>query len=107
MRTAPLADVAQVVRSKNAGPFLLTLDVVFRGAAAYRASEAGAVFTRERIAELYGVPVGDVLAVIHYAPALAVKVTLRRSIPSGARGDTDVYGAQQHAPLLALEVPAP
>ncbi len=107
MRTAPLAEVAQVVRSKNAGPFLLTLDVVFRGAEPYRACKRAAVFTRETIAALYGVPVARVAAVIHYDPAHAVKVTLHRAVASGGPGDSDVYGSQQHAPLLEMQVPLP
>jgi hypothetical protein len=40
-----------------------------------------------------------------YAPAFAFKASFDRPIPSGAVGDTDVYGAQQHAPLLDVEVP--
>ena len=33
------------------------------------------------------------------------KATLPRLIPAGDIGDTDVYGAQQHAPLLDVEIP--
>ena len=33
-------------------------------------------------------------------PAKAVKVTIVRPISSGALGETDVYGAQQHAPFM-------
>jgi len=29
---------------------------------------------------------------------------MKRIIPSGSPGDTDVYGAQQHGPLLNMEV---
>lgn len=104
-----LADVARVIRSKNAGPFALTLDIIFRDRQSYIAavSEPGGL-SRERFAALYGCPLADVGPVIHYEPALAVKVTLRRALPSGSFGDSDVYGAQQHAPMLAhLTVPAP
>ncbi|RZV48885.1 MAG: DUF4387 family protein, partial [Sphingomonadaceae bacterium] len=31
-----LADIAPVIRSKNAGPTLLTIDVMFKDSAAYR-----------------------------------------------------------------------
>ena len=40
-----------------------------------------------------------------YPPAHAYKATIERKIASGAVGDTDVYGAQQHAPLLDVEIP--
>jgi hypothetical protein len=43
-----------------------------------------------------------VLGILAYPPAKAIKVTIRRPICSGDIGETDVYGAQQHAPLLDL-----
>ena len=46
----------------------------------------------------------DVEHIIGFDPASAIKVTFRRRIPSGAVGDTDIYGAQQHAPLLDVYV---
>ncbi|MCF6521821.1 DUF4387 domain-containing protein [Streptomyces sp. JJ36] len=105
--TAPLAELARIVRSKNAGPYELTLDVVFVGEAQYDVARRAGVLTRERIAGLYGVPAADVAEPVWFAPARAVKITLRRPLVSGQLGDTDVYGAQQHAPLLTLELPTP
>jgi hypothetical protein len=46
--------------------------------------------------------VDDVLKIVHFEPALAVKITIVRPRASGALGETDVYGAQQHAPLFEL-----
>jgi hypothetical protein len=48
-----------------------------------------------------------VVDIIEFEPAFAVKITLRRPWPSGAVGETDVYGAQQHVPLAghAIEWP--
>jgi hypothetical protein len=40
-----------------------------------------------------------------YDPALAFKATLPRLVPAGDIGDTDVYGAQQHGPLLDVDIP--
>ena len=104
--TVPLTRLARIIRSKNAGPFELTLDVLFRTARGLRHVQARNVFTRRRIARLYRVPVDDVLGILFFPPAHAVKITLKRRIPSGAPGDSDIYGAQQHAPLLTLRVPA-
>jgi hypothetical protein len=101
----PLREVARVIRSKNSGPYELTLDVIFPGEEVYRRVKAAGVFTREVVARLYGVPVEKVLKLVHYDPAFAVKATLVRPVVSGAVGETDVYGAQQHAPLLDLELP--
>lgn len=102
-----LVDVAEVIRSKNSGPFELTLDVIFRDWDIYRRVCAAGVFTPEAIARLYGIEAREVLGIIRFDPAKAIKINLRRPIPSGSPGDTDVYGAQQHAPLLAMEFTLP
>ena len=58
---------------------------------------------RRQVAQRYGRSENEV-AVLPFAPALAVKITLPRDIVSGDIGDRDVYGAQQHAPLLDIEL---
>ncbi|HHT72732.1 MAG TPA: DUF4387 domain-containing protein [Firmicutes bacterium] len=93
-------DVAAVIRSKNAGPFELTFDLMFTDRQAY--DEVRKNITPSKIAELYRIPVDDVLKIVHFEPALAVKITIVRPRASGALGETDVYGAQQHAPLFEL-----
>ncbi len=105
MKTVRLREVARVIRSKNAGPFELTLDVIFPGEALYRRVRDARVFTPATVAALYRLPVERVLKVVHYDPAFAVKATLARPLPSGALGESDVYGAQQHAPVLDMEIP--
>lgn len=105
MTTVRLRDVARVIRSKNSGPYELTLDVLFPDEAIYRRVREARVFTAAVVAALYGIPVERVLKVVHYDPSFAVKATLVRPLVSGAIGETDVYGAQQHAPLLDLELP--
>ena len=94
-----LSDIARVVRSKNAGPTLLTLDVIFRDETDF---ERGlAALNPEIVGELYCLPAGDV-TVISYPPAHAIKIVLPRATVAGSRGDRDAYGAQQHAPLLEV-----
>ena len=99
-----LKDIAKACKSKNAGPFHITLDIMFDDPALFERVRASGVITPRLIAGLYRVPVESVLFT-EYAPALAWKATIPRRLPSGAVGDTDVYGAQQHAPLLDIEVP--
>jgi hypothetical protein len=98
-----LTDVARVIRSKNSGPFELTLDIMFKDRAAFDAFRARGVLTPAVVARLYGVPEQHILKFIFFEPANAMKVTLRRPVPSGAPGDSDIYGAQQHAPLMTFE----
>jgi hypothetical protein len=102
-----IGDVAQFVTSKNAGPFLLTLDIVFADEATYRTFKSVKPLDRHVIAGLYGIPETDVLKIIEFDPAYAIKVTLRRPLSSGGLGETDVYGAQQHVPLMLHEIDWP
>ena len=61
------------------------------------------IISPELICRLYGVSAADILGVVYFEPAWAVKITMRRPVVSGSPGDSDVYGAQQHAPLLDIE----
>ena len=98
-----LSDIAQVIRSKNAGPRRLTLDLMFATDADYSRVVQSPALSRDRIGALYGVGVDDV-TVIPYPVGRAIKIVLARPIMAGDPGDRDVYGAQQHAPLLGLEI---
>ena len=97
--------LASIVRSKNAGPFRLTFDIFFPDAESYRRVAEGDVVTEDVVSNLYGVPVSDVFGPYHKPTLNAIKVTIVRPTPAGSFEDTDVYGAQQHVPLLRLEVP--
>lgn len=104
---ACLQDLATVLRSKNAGPFQVTLDLLFDDEAIYRRVLASGVLTAARIGALYGVEAQHV-SIIPFDRIRAVKVTLPRrwgSRGSGSPFDRDVYGAQQHGPLAELEIP--
>ncbi len=105
MTTRKLRDIASVVRSKNAGPFELTFDVMFDDVEIYEKVKSSGVFTSELFQRLYRVEPHRVLSVHCFDPALSFKATIARSISSGTAGDSDVFGAQQHAPLLDVEVP--
>lgn len=98
-----LRDMARVIRSKNAGPCLLTFDLMFPGPDEFAFVRGRLDRLRGEVARRYRVSENDV-RVIDYAPAQAVKVTIPREVVSGDIGDRDVYGAQQHAPFLDIEL---
>jgi hypothetical protein len=104
-RTVNIIDLADVIRSKNCGPYELTFDIVFKDRTCYALAVASGVFTADLFAHLYGITVDQVLNVVYFAEACAIKATIVRPIVSGDVGETDVYGAQQHAPLLTITVP--
>lgn len=98
-----LIDVATVIRSKNAGPLQITLDILFPDTATYEMACASESLRAAALARLYEVT-SDTLSVIYYRPARAIKVVIDRPIVAGTPGDCDVYGAQQHLPLLDIEL---
>lgn len=95
-----LKDIANVIRSKNAGPFELTLDVLLKDDAMFEKLKAADIINKKVIAELYRIPEEDVISIVYFPNAKAIKATIVRPLPSGALGERDVYGAQQHVPLV-------
>ena len=101
---ALIGDLAVVCKSKNADPYEVTIDAVFADKEIFEKVKASGVLCEDLFARLYNVRADEIIFTV-YDAGLAFKATLPRLIPAGDIGDTDVYGAQQHAPLLAVEVP--
>jgi hypothetical protein len=99
-----LKEIAKVIRSKNAGPFTLTIDLLFPSKETYEAVKNSGCINKETVSELYHMPKDDI-QIIFYPPGHAIKITMPRRVPSGDIADTDVYGAQHHSPFLNVEIP--
>ncbi|HPJ03521.1 MAG TPA: DUF4387 domain-containing protein [Candidatus Limiplasma sp.] len=102
---AKFGEMAKVLRSKNSGPFEITLDILFDDSALYKRAIDSGVLTRETVAALYHIPAEYVTVLVAFGAALGIKITYLRDVSSGSFGDRDVYGAQQHVPLMDLEIP--
>jgi len=98
-----LCALARVVRSKNAGPAQLTVDIFFDTDEGYAVAAGSPALDGAAVARLYG---HDAAQVQRYLlPDIrAIKFSMPRHICAGSPGDGDVYGAQQHARLLELEL---
>ena len=103
--TKKLSELAKTIRSKNAGVDLITFDIIFSDRATYERVKRARVLTRESVQRLYGLAPGRISDFVEFDPANAIKFTIYRSRPSGSPGDPDIFGAQQYAPLLDIEVP--
>lgn len=104
-KTDSLYDLAKILRSKNSGPYEVTFDVIFDNIDTYNRVKNSGVITKELISELYHVDVDTISVLEFFNPAYAFKITMKRYIESGSIGDTDVFGAQQHAPLMNIQIP--
>ena len=100
-----LYELARMLRSKNSGPFLITLDLFFDDLATYRRVVESGVLCEATLNSCYQLAAGQLLGIYFFESALGIKITYRRPVSSGTCGDRDVYGAQQHAPLMNLLSP--
>jgi len=99
-----LYEKAKILRSKNSGPFEITLDVLFDNEHDYKEVKNGDKLTKEVIAKAYNIESKDIHHFVYFDQSLGIKITIARKVSSGSPGDRDVYGAQQHAPLMDIEV---
>jgi hypothetical protein len=98
-----LWQAAKLIRSKNSGPFELTFDVIL-GPATYEKVRDAKVINADWFARTYRLK-SEVVAIINYDAANAIKITIPRPTISGDINDNDVFGGQQYGPLVDLEVP--
>jgi len=101
---AKLWEVTKLIRSKNAGPFELTFDVIFKDHATYERVRDSGLINAQWFAKTYRLT-PEVVNIINYDAASAIKITIPRPTISGDTNDSDVYGGQQYGPLVHLEVP--
>ncbi|NDQ58173.1 MAG: DUF4387 domain-containing protein [Acidipila sp.] len=98
-----LWEVTKLIRSKNAGPFELTFDIMFKNAEGFRAVQQSGRLSAELFSRFYRVPVEKVRIFV-LEPLLTIKVTIPRPIFSGELEDGDMYGGQFHGPLVSLPI---
>ena len=98
-----LYDIAMVCRSKNAGPFQMTIDLMFETVEQYMQVLNSPAFTVENIGMIYNTS-PEQIAIKPFERILTIKVVLPRANSSGSPLDSDVYGSQQHFPLGDLQI---
>ena len=104
-KSVKIGDLATFITSKNAGPFLLTVDIVFLGRSSLPSSGRDGCHQRRDGSEAVRYSAGAHAEGGVLRPGDAIKVTFKRPVGSGAIGETDVYGAQQHVPVMQYEIP--
>lgn len=87
---AELGQIAQKVRSKNAGPFWLTIDVFCGSAEVFQRVCKG--LKNDQIAQLYGVD-RQLMKRFDIADLNVVKISFPRPQVQGTRADRDMHGA--------------
>jgi hypothetical protein len=104
MATRRLFDLAKTIRSKNAGVDRITFDVIFADRASYELVCRSGALSRDAVCRIFGIPASRITDHVQFDPALAIKFTISRTVPSGSPGDGDIFGSQQYGPLLDVQV---
>lgn len=99
-----LASLAKTIRSKNAGTDKITFDIIFRERETYDLVRRSGALTRKTVCEVLNIDPERLTDFVEYDPGLAIKFTILRLRPSGSAGDGDIFGAQQYAPFLDLDI---
>ena len=96
-----LGELAHLVRSKNAGPYWMTLDVFFANDTDYE--QAAGVLTADAVAAAYQLDPAGVR--LYRMPHIRViKASFPRPVVQGSFGDRDMHSGQQYVPLAALRI---
>ncbi|KAF5609625.1 uncharacterized protein FSUBG_3832 [Fusarium subglutinans] len=105
-----LSDLCRIVRSKNAGPYEITIDAMFASKEAYEAVKSSDLLSISNIAKAVGISEEDIIWIGFFDPAISFKVTIPR-IRSGKKKsaggfmENDIHGSQEHMGLASLKLP--
>lgn len=102
-----LYTIAKVVRSKNAGPFEITMDVIFKNKETFEHVKECNALNEDKLSDVYQVQKNDIKALMFYSPCNAFKLTFARKHTSGSYMDNDIHGSQKHVPLMFIQIPDP
>ena len=98
-----IGDVAELVRSKNAGSFWQTLDIFLPDDDTYRLVAEADAISADTIARLYG-PAPETVAIYRLPSIRVVKISFPRATAQGGVLDRDMHAGQQHVPIAMLEL---
>jgi len=102
-----LHELATVLRSKSAGPFMNTIDIFFDTDEPYRRVRDSGILTKDLVARLYHINPKEVLGIFFVDKARGIKITVPKpyGVASGDPDCRDIYGALYYIPLQDVEIP--
>ncbi|MBL4803122.1 MAG: DUF4387 domain-containing protein [Emcibacter sp.] len=96
-------EVCRTVRSKVAGPFWVTMDLMFDSQESYDRYSQSPALSAEAIGKIYNI---DPAGVMHFpVPKLKVlKISYPRKTPQGGVEERDLHSGQQYTYILDVEL---
>lgn len=99
-----VSDLALEVRSKNAGPFWVTMELFMKDSDGYAIVADPGFLDAARIAGLYGIP-AQTIQIFRIPQLNVVKVSFPRPVVQGSLRDRDIHAGQHHVPLALMPLP--
>ncbi|CAG7560593.1 unnamed protein product [Fusarium equiseti] len=105
-----LSDICRVLRSKNAGPYEITIDAIFSSEEIYNTIKSSGLLSASNVAKAIGVGEDDIVWIGFFDPAISFKVTIprvRMGVKKSAGGfmESDIHGSQEHMGLASTRLP--
>ena len=100
---ATVKELSRYIRSKNAGPFWITMDIFFNDEANYHTVKNSSNLNQEKIGSLYRVK-PDSVKIFFVDNINVIKISIPREVPQGDAYERDMHGGQQYIELANLEV---
>lgn len=91
------------IRSKNAGPFWLTIDIFCASEAVYQCLKHTNSMTAHAIGQVFLVP-EETVKLFHLDLLQVIKISFPRPQVQGSVADRDMHAGQQYVRLLNLDI---
>ena len=99
-----IGELAKLVRSKNAGPLVMTIDIMFADSETYELVKETGVLNRMMVSEIYQMSENQV-QFFEVDNCYAFTISIPRPYFQGDIRDSDSHAGQQYAPFVDLLVP--
>jgi hypothetical protein len=100
---AKISELVQYVRSKNAGPFWVTLEIFCGSDESYNRIKNSPNITPEKVAAMYGAKAGMIKS-FYIDNLRIIKFSYPRPFPSGHKYENDMHAGQQYIRIADTEV---
>ncbi len=98
-----IAELARYIRSKNAGPFWVTMDIFFDNDENYNLVSTSDALSEDRLSVLLDTPKEQV-KIFRLPEIQVIKISIPRKTPQGGPDEYDMHGGQQYIPLCDVEI---
>lgn len=96
-----LAEAASYVRSKNAGPFWMTIDIFCDNDESYNKIKNSKNLTADKLSKIYDVSTVDKYELDNLR---IIKFSMPRPFPQDSPHDSDMHAGQQYIRILDIEL---